>query len=45
MEVIRLEDNHLPKPFDCGDSDLNDFWLNDAIHYQNQFLANMVADL
>ena len=40
MDIKRLDSNHLPKPFDCGDDDLNDFWLNDAINYQKQLLAN-----
>jgi hypothetical protein len=26
--------------FDCGDADINDFLHNDAVHYQNQRLAN-----
>lgn len=40
MEIKRLTDSHTPKPFDCGDADLNDFWLNDAFNYQKQLLAN-----
>ncbi len=28
--------------FDCGDSDLNDFLLNDALYYQQQYLAHTI---
>lgn len=30
------------KSFDCGDSDLNDFLLNDALYYQEQYLAHTI---
>jgi GNAT superfamily N-acetyltransferase len=37
--VRRLKETHILKPFDCGDADLNDFFLNDAKLYQKQCLA------
>ena len=40
MKIIRLEDISQIKPFDCGDSDLNEFLLSDAALYQQQFLAS-----
>jgi len=38
--ILRLEDNTVIKPFDCGDSDLNDFLFNDAKNYRNSLLSN-----
>ena len=35
----RLSDNHVFLPFDCGDEDINDFLLTQAVHYQNELLA------
>ena len=37
--VFRLPPDHLIKPFDCGDGDLNDFLTNDAKAFQAQRLA------
>ena len=31
--IVRLAQDHLLKPFDCGNADLNDFLLNDAKAY------------
>jgi GNAT superfamily N-acetyltransferase len=39
FEVVSLSQEELIVSFDCGDSDLNDFFNNDAIHYQNQWLG------
>lgn len=39
LKTRRLKDDSTLKPFDCGDDDLNDFFLNDAKRYQNQRLA------
>lgn len=39
FRLVRLTKNHNILPFDCGDSDLNDFLLNDAILYSAQLLA------
>jgi hypothetical protein len=39
LQILRLKDEHTLKPFDCGDSDLNDFFLTDAILYQKHRLA------
>ena len=36
---VALSSEQLITGFDCGDSDLNDFFNNDAIHYQNQLLG------
>ena len=30
MELIKVDAGYEMKPFDCGDSDLNGFLLNDA---------------
>ena len=38
-ETIALSSKQLITGFDCGDSDLNDFFNNDAILYQNQLLG------
>lgn len=37
--LIRLSSDHEIKPFDCGDSDLNDFLLNDAKLYFQHLLT------
>ncbi len=37
--LIRLSIDYQIKPFDCGDSDLNEFIFNDAKKYLNEFLA------
>ena len=39
LRFIRLASDHIIKPFDCGDPDLNDFLLNDAKLYQGQLLT------
>jgi len=39
LSFVRLSPEHIIKPFDCGDSDLNDFLLNDAKLYQVQLLT------
>lgn len=35
----RLKGKYVLKPFDCGDDDLNEFFLKDAILYQKHSLA------
>ncbi len=35
----RLEPDSPRKPFDCGDPDLNEFFLNDSIDHSRQLLA------
>ena len=37
--LVRLSDTFEIKPFDCGDSDLNDFLLSDAKRYSDELLA------
>ena len=37
--IVRLTQEHLLKPFDCGNADLNDFLLNDAKAYASHLLA------
>ena len=37
--LIKLSDETIIKPFDCGDNDLNDFLFNKAKNYQNEHLA------
>jgi len=39
MKIIRLSQDYLFKPFDCGENDLNEFLLNDAKSYASQLLA------
>ena len=33
MKIVRLTQEHIFKPFDCGESDLNDFLLIDSKEY------------
>ena len=35
----RLSDSHAILPFDCGDEDINDFFVSQAMHYQKELLA------
>lgn len=37
--IIRLNTEHKILPFDCGDNDINDFLLSDAVIYQEKLLA------
>ena len=39
MKIVRLTQEHTFKPFDCGESDLNDFLLNDAKLYAQGLVA------
>lgn len=39
LQIRRLKEDSVLKPFDCGDDDLNEFFLNDAKRYQKQRLA------
>ncbi len=39
LSLILLEENHTIKPFDCGDSDLNEFLIEKAKLYKKEFLA------
>ena len=39
MDHIRVCESHNFKPFDCGDSDLNDFLLNDSINHLSELMA------
>lgn len=39
FRLIRLTQEYEIKPFDCGDSDLNDFLFNDSKNYQKELLA------
>lgn len=36
MRLVKLEDIETTKPFDCGDSDLNGFFCDDACYYHEQ---------
>jgi GNAT superfamily N-acetyltransferase len=38
-KLIRLAEDYPIKPFDCGDSDLNEFLLNDSRNYLKELLA------
>lgn len=39
FSLIRLDVNQALKPFDCGDDDLNDFFLNNAKNFQAELLG------
>lgn len=39
FSFVRLESDHVFKPFDCGDCDLNDFFTNDSKDFYNHLLA------
>ena len=39
LQIRKLKEDSVLKPFDCGDDDLNDFFLNDAKRYQKHRLA------
>ncbi|MCU0467915.1 MAG: GNAT family N-acetyltransferase [Arcicella sp.] len=39
LQIRRLKESHTIKPFDCGDDDLNEFFIKDAILYQKHRLA------
>jgi GNAT superfamily N-acetyltransferase len=39
FRLVRLTQEFVIKPFDCGDTDLNDFLFNDSKKYQEELLA------
>ena len=39
FEIRKLSENERVESFDCGDVDLNDFILNDALLYRKEKLA------
>ncbi len=39
FSFVRLESDHVFKPFDCGNGDLNDFFTNDSKFFYNHLLA------
>ena len=39
MKIVRLTDEHVFKPFDCGEEDLNAFLLKDAKFYAQGLVA------
>jgi hypothetical protein len=39
FSLIRLNLGHTLKPFDCGDKDLNDYFLNDSLNYYKELLS------
>lgn len=39
LSLILLDENHIIKPFDCEDSDLNEFLFEKAKLYKKEFLA------
>lgn len=39
MKIVRLTQDHEFKPFDCGEDDLNEFFLQDAKQYLKGLLA------
>ncbi|MBR5959202.1 MAG: GNAT family N-acetyltransferase [Salinivirgaceae bacterium] len=40
MNVVRLTSDYVLTAFDCGDSDLNEFLLEDAKHFLEKRIAN-----
>lgn len=40
MRLVRIEDVTEIKPFDCGDSELNEFLFKDAVLYRQEMIAN-----
>lgn len=40
MNVVRLTPDYILTAFDCGDSDLNEFLLEDAKHFLEKRIAN-----
>ena len=40
MNVVRLTPDYVLSAFDCGDSDLNEFLLEDAKHFLEKRIAN-----
>lgn len=40
MELVRLTSDYVLSPFDCGDSDLNEFLFEDAKNFQEKRIAN-----
>lgn len=39
MRLVTLDEICIKEPFDCGDPDLNGFFIDDAANYQEQMLA------
>ena len=39
MRLVTLDEISTKEPFDCGDTDLNGFFIEDAINYQRQMIA------
>ena len=39
LQISRMEEGEVIKSFNCGDTDLNDFILNEAPYYRETFLA------
>lgn len=39
MRLIRLTEDHVFKPFDCGEEDLNEFLLSDAKDYLHRLVS------
>lgn len=40
MQLVRLTSQHDLSHFDCGDSDLNEFLFDNALHFAEQRIAN-----
>jgi len=39
LSLIKVNNNTIIKPFDCGDDDLNDFLHSKSVFYSNELLA------
>lgn len=39
MRLVRLTEDYVFKPFDCGDNDLNEFLLSDSKNYLHRLVS------
>lgn len=39
FRIIKLSEDYQLKPFDCGDNDLNNFLVDDALSYKQRLLS------
>lgn len=39
FRIIKLSENYQLRPFDCGDNDLNNFLVEDALPYKQRLLS------
>lgn len=39
FRIFKLSENYQLRPFDCGDNDLNNFLVEDALTYKQRLLS------